>query len=127
MRKSVLLLFLLLVPITAYGQEPKLAARTTVSFADLEEAQKVLGARDDFVTAMSPFDRAARMKTDKPVSEEEFDRVYLHAQELGFEHLFVQFSNKGTSQLRALSPFLPDFERSDPFPATGQRQSGNRC
>jgi len=52
------------------------------------------------------------------VSEEEFDRVYLHARELGFEHLFVQFPEKGTSQRRAVSPFLPDFERPVPFPAT---------
>jgi len=52
------------------------------------------------------------------VSEEEFDRVYSHAKELGFEHLFVQFPEKGTSQRRAVSPFLPDFERPVPFPAT---------
>lgn len=55
---------------------------------------------------------------NRSVSEEEFDRVYSHAKELGFEHLFVQFPDKGTSQRRAVSPFLPDFERSDPFPAT---------
>jgi len=63
---------------------------------------------------------------NRPVSEEEFDRVYSHAQELGFEHLFVQFPERDTSQHRALSPFLPDFERPDPFPATGARQSGKR-
>ena len=56
---------------------------------------------------------------NRPVSEEEFDRVYSHAQELGFEHLFVQFPEKGTSQRRAVSPFLPDFEKPDLFPATG--------
>jgi putative pyruvate formate lyase activating enzyme len=55
---------------------------------------------------------------NRSVSEEEFDRVYSHAKELGFDHLFVQFPDKGTNQRRAVSPFLPDFERSDPFPAT---------
>jgi len=63
---------------------------------------------------------------NRPVSEKEFHRVYSHAQELGFEHLFVQFPEKGTSQRRAVSPFLPDFERTDPFPAAGARRSGKR-
>ena len=56
---------------------------------------------------------------NRPVSKEEFDRVYLHTQELGFKHLFVQFPERDTRQHRALSPFLPDFERPDPFSATG--------
>jgi len=63
---------------------------------------------------------------NRPVSEEEFNRVYIHAQELGFKHLFVQFPDKGRGQRRAVSQFLPDFERPDPFPATGARQSGKR-
>lgn len=56
---------------------------------------------------------------NRPVSEEEFDRIYLHARELGFEYLFVQFPERDTSQHRATSPFLPDFERPDPFPPAG--------
>lgn len=63
---------------------------------------------------------------NRPVSEEEFDRVYSHAKDLGFEHIFVQFPEKGANQHRAVSPFLPDFERPDPFPATGPCQSGKR-
>jgi len=73
------------------------------------------------LSLMSQYHPVVHQKDDdlnRPVSEEEFDRVYLHAQDLGFEHLFVQFPDKGTSQLRAFSPFLPDFEKSDPFPAT---------
>ena len=53
---------------------------------------------------------------NRSVSEEEFDRVYSHARELGFKHLFVQFPGKGTGQHRADSPFLPDFKSPDPFP-----------
>jgi hypothetical protein len=45
---------------------------TTVAFADVEEAKQILTKRDDFVRRMSPFDRAARMKTDRDVSEEEY-------------------------------------------------------
>ena len=82
------------------------------------------------LSLMSQYHPVVHQKDDdlnRPVSEEEFDRVYLHAHDLGFEHLFVQFPEKSASQRRAPSPFLPDFERPDPFPATGARQSGNRC
>jgi len=53
---------------------------------------------------------------NRPVSEEEFDRVYSHAKELGFEHLFVQFPDRDTGKRQADSPFLPDFKSPDPFP-----------
>ena len=43
-------------------------------FASKLEAVEILGQRDDFIQRLSPFDRAARMKTDKSVSEEEFLR-----------------------------------------------------
>ena len=43
-----------------------------VVFATVEEAAGILTAPDDFVRRMSPFDRAARMKTDRDVSEEEY-------------------------------------------------------
>jgi len=39
------------------------------AFATVEEGQKVLTEHDDYVSRLSPFDRAARMKTDKEVSE----------------------------------------------------------
>ncbi len=53
---------------------------------------------------------------NRPVSEEEFDKVYSHAKELGFEHLFVQFPDRDTGKRQADSPFLPDFKSPDPFP-----------
>jgi hypothetical protein len=43
-------------------------------FASVSEASATLGQKDDFIQRLSPFDRAARMKTDKPVSEEDFLR-----------------------------------------------------
>ena len=39
-----------------------------------DEARRILTTRDDFIRALSPFDRAARVKTDKDVSEKEFLR-----------------------------------------------------
>jgi hypothetical protein len=49
---------------------------TTVRFATAEEAAKVLGARDDYVRAMSPLDRMFRLKSEAPVDE---DRYLKHA------------------------------------------------
>ena len=66
-------LFLILA--LAAGQPPaeiKLGERTTVVLATAEEAAKILTQRDDFVKRMSPFDRAARLKTDRDVPEEEY-------------------------------------------------------
>ena len=41
-------------------------------FASLEEGREILRARDGFIRRLSPFDRAARLKTDREVSETEF-------------------------------------------------------
>lgn len=44
---------------------------TTVHFASQSEGRRVLLAKDDFIQRLSPFDRSARMKTDRAVSEGE--------------------------------------------------------
>jgi hypothetical protein len=49
-----------------------LGVGTTVLFATADAAREILTSRDDFVRRMSPFDRAARMKTDKVVSERQY-------------------------------------------------------
>jgi putative pyruvate formate lyase activating enzyme len=49
------------------------------------------------------------------VSKEEFDAVYDHARDLGFEHLFVQFPEKDPSSKQGVSPYLPDFTKTQPF------------
>ena len=41
-------------------------------FVSAAEGAEILGQKDEFVQRLSSFDRAARMKTDKAVSEEEF-------------------------------------------------------
>ena len=45
---------------------------TEIVFAGIEEARKRLTTKDDFINSLSPFDRSARLKTDRTVSEEEF-------------------------------------------------------
>lgn len=52
--------------------DTKLNDQTVVVFATVENGKRILGQKDDFVARMSPFDRAARMKTDKTVSEKEY-------------------------------------------------------
>ncbi|MBN1105337.1 MAG: radical SAM protein [Deltaproteobacteria bacterium] len=49
------------------------------------------------------------------VTGDEFDRVYRHALELGFEHLFVQFPEPGGRVGNRESSFLPDFRLARPF------------
>jgi putative pyruvate formate lyase activating enzyme len=49
------------------------------------------------------------------VLKDEFERVYSHAMELGFEYLFVQFPDKDPGQRPKRSSFFPDFREPDPF------------
>ena len=70
------------------------------------------------LSLMSQYHPAAYQKDEdlnRFVSEEEFDRVYSHAIELGFEHLFVQFPDKDTGLRAQRSSFFPDFRQPDPF------------
>jgi len=48
------------------------------------------------------------------ISEREFQTVYHHGLELGFEHLFVQFPERAAGP-GCPSPFVPDFEKAEPF------------
>lgn len=52
---------------------------------------------------------------NRSLAEEEFTRVYTHARELGFEHLFIQFPEKTPKDGQGASPFLPDFRQAKPF------------
>jgi hypothetical protein len=60
-------------PKTTEVQTPmRLENPTSMVFASVDEAKALLGTRDEFVERMSPFDRAARLKTSRDVSEKEF-------------------------------------------------------
>ena len=41
-------------------------------FATAAQAREIVGRNDDFIAQMSPFDRAARLKTDRNVSQDEY-------------------------------------------------------
>ena len=43
-----------------------------VRFASVNEGAEILGRKDEFIQRLSTFDRAARMKTDRSISEVEF-------------------------------------------------------
>ncbi len=70
-------LFMVIVICASWTQlacaQIRLGNDTILAFATVDEGKQILTAKDDFIRCMSPFDRAARMKTDKDVSEE----VYL--------------------------------------------------
>ncbi len=52
---------------------PGLMAQS-IDFATIAQGRELLTTRDDFVMRMSPFDRAARMKTDQDVTEDAYLR-----------------------------------------------------
>lgn len=66
------------------ASELALTDKTSIKFADAKNAAIELQRPDVFVKALSPFDRAARKKTDQPVSEEEFLR-FVSTQALSWE------------------------------------------
>jgi hypothetical protein len=74
MRMSRLLVpvLLALAFLNSVQADTKLNEQTSIVLATVEQAKTVLGRKDEFVQRMSPFDRSARMKTDKVVSEKEY-------------------------------------------------------
>lgn len=69
---SVTAIFSLAFACSSLAQGITLSTNCHVSFATIEAAKQILTNRDDFISALSPFDRAARMKTDRAVTEKEF-------------------------------------------------------
>ncbi len=52
---------------------------------------------------------------NRSLTPEEFGRVYSHALDLGFKHLFVQFPDEHPENDQKDSLFLPDFNLREPF------------
>ena len=59
----------------------------------------------------------AEQSLNRPITQKEFDRVYAHVLDLGFENLFVQFPDTRSCVERSFPPFLPDFRLKKPFSA----------
>jgi putative pyruvate formate lyase activating enzyme len=53
------------------------------------------------------------------LTQAEFNQVYRHALDLGFEHLFAQFPQEKPARDPKNAPFLPDFQREKPFSNQG--------
>lgn len=62
--------FALMITSAAYAQMH--LGESKIEFATVDEGRKVLTARDDFVERLSPFDRAARLKSASNVSEADY-------------------------------------------------------
>jgi len=88
--------------------EVTIGKKTVVRFLSANESRPLMTARDDFVKRLSPFDRAARLKVDQPVSEEQY---------LAFVASNVRdWTPKEAEQLRALVGELPPLLRELPLP-----------
>jgi hypothetical protein len=73
MRILSLLLATMAIGLSALSHgQTRLPDGSVMIFASESEARRILMTRDDFIQRLSPFDRAARMKTDKDVSEADF-------------------------------------------------------
>jgi putative pyruvate formate lyase activating enzyme len=55
---------------------------------------------------------------NRPLTEAEFNQVYSHALDLGFQHLFVQFPARELHEIKP--PFLPDFRLHKPFSSSAE-------
>ncbi|MBN1515696.1 hypothetical protein JXA32_03910 [Candidatus Sumerlaeota bacterium] len=72
MKKQISLILIFVAWASWSHAQIKLGGDTILSFAAIEEARQILTAQDDFVQRMSPFDRAARLKTGSDVSETDY-------------------------------------------------------
>lgn len=59
------------------------------------------------------------MDMNRPIKQEEFERVYAHALGLGLSNIFVQFPDETNIEDKMRSPFVPDFRKEEPFGAGG--------
>jgi len=52
---------------------------------------------------------------NRPITKQEFEKVYDHAKQLGFEFMFVQFPEGSKEERRKGPSFVPDFKKRQPF------------
>ena len=57
---------------------------------------------------------------NRPLAKDEFDAVYAHALDLGFENLFIQVPDESEGGSDR-APFVPDFRLARPFASPGPR------
>jgi len=70
------------------------------------------------ISLMSQYQPVIKHKDEdlnRRITRKEFEKVYSHALDLGFENLFVQFPDEVDPDMKEGLPFLPDFRRQEPF------------
>lgn len=70
------------------------------------------------LSLMSQYTPAVPLEIDglnRSLSRAEFEQVYSHALDLGFENLFVQFPGQDENDPAPVSSFVPDFRLEQPF------------
>ena len=72
--KQALVLLLCSIAVLARAQDAPGRTSPHFAFASVAQARTILGARDDFVQATTPVERAARLKIAETVSEDRFMR-----------------------------------------------------
>jgi hypothetical protein len=97
---------------SAIAQGIRLDTNVVVSFASVEAGIKVLTNRDDFIAALSPFERAARMLTDQEVTE----KAFLEFVGRNVRSWTPEETNRLTGVLQAVAKKL--FSWHLPFPRT---------
>ena len=58
--------------VSSLGEGIRLGTNVTVYFSSVEAGREILARRDDFIAALTPLDRRARMQTNQDVSEKDF-------------------------------------------------------
>src|SRR5215831_18033750 len=72
MNARLVFAFICLTSAVSSKADTQLGKDRVIHFASAKEGKQILTARDDFIRGLSPFDRSARLKVDRPVSEGEF-------------------------------------------------------
>jgi hypothetical protein len=114
-KKRTLVCLWAAVASSAYSAaDVQFGSNAVVHFASVSEGRKVLMAKDDFVRHLSPFDRSARLKTDKAVSEDE----YLNFVGKNVAEWTTEERQEVEAALNKIHALLPDWPLA--FPATIQ-------
>lgn len=71
-----------------------------LAFANIDQARQILATRDTFVERMSPFDRAARLKTNRVVTETEY-LAFAASAALGWEEAERRVISAAYDQVQA--------------------------
>jgi hypothetical protein len=109
------------------AQGIELGDKCVVSFATTDMARNVLTNRDEFVNALSPFDRAARLKTDRVVEEAEFLEFVGQSALPWLPEETNRLAGVLQTVRRRVEPFHPPFPDTVLLIKTSGREEGNAC